>query len=195
MVDIDVRDAIKTLNAQFGYLSNDKRNLAIARAINHTIGKSQTLIINRIKAIYDIPNKYIKQDLSIVKADRLTLRGLVKAKGRPLPLISFRARQVGRGVSVITPTGRKIIPGVFIASMPNGHTGVYVRGKYASGQIARRRARIRKSGPDLPITELKGISIPKAMANKIIIQNLSKSIADMFPPRLEHELQRIAMPV
>src|SRR6185369_11233997 len=103
MVDIDVRDAIKKLNSEFGYLSNDKRSLAIARAINHTIGKSKTLIVNRIKAIYDIPNKYINQDLSIRKADRLTLRGMVNAKGRPLPLISFRARQVGRGVSVITP--------------------------------------------------------------------------------------------
>lgn len=195
MINIDTREAISKLNAEFGYLSNDKRSLAVARAINHTIAKSKTLIVQRIKAIYNIPNKYINQDLSIHKADRLTLRGMVNAKGRPLPLISFRARQVRTGVSVITPTGRKIVPGVFIAVMPNGHVGVYVRGKYGSGRLIRRKGRIRTKGPDLPITELKGVSIPKAMANKVIISNLARSISDMFPDRLKHELERIANPV
>lgn len=192
MITVDVREAISKLNAEFGYLSNDRRNLAVARAINHTIAKTKTQVIRQIKSIYDIPNKYINEQLSIKKADRLTLTAMIKAKGRPLPLIAFRARQVGSGVSITTPKGRKIIPGVFISTMPGGRRGVFVRGKYASGQILRRKKRIVKSGPDLPIRPLYGVSIPKAVANKIIIKNIATSMREMFPARLRHELEYVS---
>lgn len=192
MVEIDVRDAISKLNGTYGYLSNQKRNLAVARAINHTIAKAKTQVSREIRSIYDINAKYVSQALTITKADSLTLTGMVKAKGRPIPLIAFKARQTATGVSVIGLKGRKIIPGVFISTMPNGHKGVYIRGKYSSGKLSRRKKRINPKGPDLPITELKGVSLPKAMANKIILTNLGKAINTMFPQRLAHELQRVS---
>lgn len=195
MIRVDVRDAISKLNSEFGYLSNDKRNLAVARAINHTMAKVKTRIVREIKSVYDIPNKYLNDALSLRKADRLTLTGMVKAKGRPLPLIALRARQVGSGVSVLGLHGRKIIPGVFIALMPGGKRGVFVRGKYSSGRIARRKHRVRQSGNDLPIGELKGVSVPRAMKNKNILRNVSASIQTMFPERLRHELQHISKPI
>lgn len=188
MVTVDARKAITEITKEFGFVSNDTRNLAVARAINHTISKAKTQLTREIRSVYDIPLKYINEQISIKKADRLTLTGAIKAKGRPLPLISFRARAVKSGVSVITPKGRKIVPGVFISLMPNGRKGVFVRGKYQSGNIIRRKHRIKATGNDLPIMELKGISIPKAVANKRIVHNLAKSIEQMFPARLKHEL-------
>lgn len=195
MVEIDVRSAISSMNNAYGHVSKDKRNLAVARAINHTVAKVKTQVSREIRGIYDINAKYVSNALSVKKADRLTLTGMVKAKGRPIPLIAFKARQTATGVSVIGIKGRKIIPGVFISSMPNGHKGVFVRGKYSSGKIARRKKRVRPTGPDLPVTELKGVSLPKAMANKVILKNLSQGINTMFPQRLSHELQRVALPV
>lgn len=194
MVRVDVRDAISALNKEFGALGKDKRNLAVARAINHTIAKANTQVSREITTKYNIPAKYVKKALSVYKADRLTLTGIIKAKGKPLPLIAFRANQRKDGVSVITPDGRKLIPGVFIATMKSGHKGVFVRGKYSGGNIARRKHRTRQRGNDLGITEMVGVSIPKALSNKIIIKNLSRSINELFPDRLRHEMERLSLP-
>jgi hypothetical protein len=188
MVRVDARKAITEITKQFGFVSNDTRNVAVARAINHTIAKSKTQLTREIRRIYDIPLKYINEQITVKKADRLTLTGVIRAKGRPLPLIAFRARQTKGGVSVITPKGRKIIPGVFIQNMPTGRAGIFVRGRYQAGNILRRKHRVKPTGNDLPIMELKGVSIPKTLQNKKISETLAKSIEEMFPQRLAHEL-------
>lgn len=192
MVTVNVKDAVAKITAEFGPMSKDNRNLAVARAINWTIARSKTQLTREIRKVYDIPLKYINEQISLKKADRLTLTGMIKAKGRPLPLIAFRARQTQKGVSVITPKGRKLIPGVFMSIMPTGKKGVFVRGNYKSGDIARRKKRINPKGNDLPIMELKGVSIPKTLANKKIVENMTKSMEMLFPQRLNHELQYVS---
>jgi hypothetical protein len=206
MVNVDVREAISKLEKEYGHLGNDKRKLAIARAINHVIAKGKTQVSREIRQTYkNILAKYVNQAIDIKKADRLTLSGRIKASGKPLPLIGFKAQTYGSishnrskfaksnsGVSVQSLKGRKNIPGVFILTMPNGHKGVFVRGKYSGGQITRRKQRVKKSGNDLGITEMVGISLPKAMANKTIIQHVAQSFTTMFPQRFEHELKRIS---
>lgn len=196
MIKVDVRDAVNKLNQQFGYVSNNGRKLAIARAINHTLAKSKTQISREIRNIYTLDAKTVNAALSQVKADRLTLTGKVKAKGRPIPLAKFSARQTQKGVSVSILRGRrKIIPGVFLQYMPSSHRGVFVRGKYSQGKIVRRHQRVRPTGSDLPVTQLKGISLPKTLTNKTILTSVAKGINTMFPQRIEHEIKRIAIPV
>jgi hypothetical protein len=195
MVTVNVKDAVSRITAELGPISNDNRNLAVARAINWTIARSKTQLTREIRKVYDIPLKYINEQISVKKADRLTLTGMIKAKGRPLPLIAFRARQTAKGVSVITPKGRKLIPGVFMSIMPTGKKGVFVRGKYQSGNISRRKHRVKPTGNDLPIMELKGVSIPKTLANKKIVENMTKSMEMLFPQRLAHELEYVSRPL
>lgn len=196
MIQVDVRDAIAKLNTNYGYVSNNARKLAIARAINHTIAKAKTLTSREIRNIYAVDASTLGKALSQVKADRLTLTGKIIARGRPISLAKFRARQTAKGVTVEVLRGRrKLIPGVFLRSLPSGHTGVMVRGKYSQGKLARRKQRIRRTGNDLPITEIVGVSIPKQMANKIILQSISKSINTMFPERIDHEIKRVSIPL
>lgn len=196
MIQVDAREAIRKLNDQYGYISNDKRKLAVARAINHTMAKAKTQVSREIRNIYTVDARTLNKALSQIKADRLTLTGMIKAKGKPLPLAVFRARQNKKGVSIEIKKGRrKLFPGVFLATMKSGHTDVMVRGKYSQGKIARRHKRIRPTGNDLPITAMAGVSIPSQLSNKIIIQSLNKSINEMFPQRLSHELKRVDMPV
>lgn len=196
MINVDVREAISKLNHEFGFVSNNDRKLAIARAINHTIAKVKTQVSREIRNIYALDAKTVNQALSQLKADRLTLTGKVISRGKPISLAKFKARQTQKGVTIEVLRGkRKLLPGIFLGNMPSGHIGVMVRGKYANGKIARRHKRIRPTGNDLPITELVGISLPKAMSNNIILKNINKSINEMFPARFEHELKRVAQPV
>lgn len=195
MITVDVRDALGKLEGNLGYAKNDARKLAIARAINHTIAKAKTLTSREIRNLYAVDAKTLNQALSQIKADRLTLTGKILARGKPISLAKFRARQTAKGVSIEILRGkRKFIPGVFLVNLKSGHRGVMVRGKYAQGKIARRKVRINKSGNDLPITELVGVSIPKQLANKIILRSVEKGINEMFPQRLSHELKRVSIP-
>lgn len=173
-------------------MSSDRRRLAVARAINHTMAKVKTMSSRQIREVYALDAKTVNSALSQVKADRLTLTGKVVGKGKPIPLYKFKARQTAKGVTVEVKRGkRKIIPGVFLVSLNNGHTGVMFRGKYAGRNMQRRKNRIKPTGPDLPITEMRGVSIPKSLTNDVVTKSLMRGINDMFPKRLEHEIKRV----
>lgn len=196
MIVVDAREAIQKLNDSFGYVKENDRKLAIARAINHTIAKSKTQISREIRNIYALDAKTVSQALSQIKADRLTLTGKIVIKGKPIPLYKFKARQTAKGVTVEVMRGkRRLIPGVFLAQLKSGHQAVMFRGKYGQGKLVRRKTRIRKTGPDLPISEIVGVSLPKAAMNDIILRNITKGINEMFPARFEHELKRVVMPI
>lgn len=196
MINVDAREAIRKLNDQFGYVSNDKRRLAIARAINHTMAKIKTMSSREIRQVYELDAKTVNQALTLVKSDRLTLTGKVIGRGKPIPLAKFKVRQLKKGVKVRIKKGQdKFIPGVFITTLNSGHAGVMFRGKYSGRLMQRRKNRIRPTGPDLPISEMRGVSIPKSLANNAVTKSLMRGINDMFPQRLAHEIKRIAMPV
>ncbi|KAJ3472392.1 hypothetical protein NLI96_g13358 [Meripilus lineatus] len=91
----------------------------------------------------------IKRSFSIKRATANTLLVTLQATGAPIAVINYSARQTGSGVSVNVKTGRKILKHAFIASMKNGHKGVFVR---SGGKGSKR----------LPIKELYGPSIPTA---------------------------------
>jgi predicted transcriptional regulator len=192
MVQVNATEAINRLKAKYGPISTDRRKLAVARAINHTMAKIKTMSSREIRKIYALDAKTVNDALRQVKADRLTLTGKVIGKGKPIPLYKFKARQTKQGVTVTVINGkRKFIPGVFLAKMKNGHMGVMFRGKYAGRNMQRRKNRIAKTGPDLPITQMSGVSIPKSLTNDVVTKSLMRGINEMFPKRLEHEIKRV----
>src|SRR5262249_21377642 len=80
---------------------------------------------------YNLKAAVIKKAISIDKASPDKLAAIVRAKGRPIPLIEYGARpnepNVRLPVSVQVKGARKIIKHAFIAIMPGGHKGVFVR--------------------------------------------------------------------
>ena len=67
-------------------------------------------------------------------AARGNLRSSVIAKGRPVPLIHYGAKAVGKGVSVKVKA-RTVITHAFIATVPNGTPASI----YASAQSMKRQ--------------------------------------------------------
>ncbi|MGI9161080.1 MAG: hypothetical protein ACR2K1_15140, partial [Saprospiraceae bacterium] len=146
-----------------------------------------------IRDVYKVRVGEVTKTMQIRRATarQVAQHGMLLAKGSPLPLIGFGARQTKRGVSVNIMGTRKLIKSAFILNLSKGGRGVFGRGTYSGGEFQFRHKRIRKTGSDLPITQLTSVSVPKAMSNNIVLKNLAEVINTKFPGRLTHELMRI----
>jgi len=161
---------------------------AAVRALNKMADQVKVQSAREIRnAGYTLKVSDIKSALQVKKAGIGNLTSAVVARGRPIPLIKYGARATSKGVSVSVLNGRKVIVGAFIATMPSGHQGVYIR------QGDTRHKKVMKGGKAswhaLPIKELFGPSVPDGLANKAVQDVLQQFIEQKFPDILEHESQ------
>lgn len=190
MIYVNTKQAIKQANRAYDSLSPKVRRQATARALNRTILAVRTAASKEIRARYNIRAKDIKPTMSKRTASALSLEASLRSKGKGMPLIKFKAAQTRKGVRATIKRGsRQSLPGAFIATMKSGHRGVFARAQYKSGRLVSRRKRINPSRMnDLPITELKTVAVPSALANDIVTAKLRDVIAKRFPANLEREL-------
>lgn len=190
-IHIDVSTAIKDLKKIHSRISGPKFDQAVVRAINHTIAKAKTSASKEIRNVYGAKSKDVKKALLLFRASRIDPSGSLVATGRPLPLMAFRARQNKRGVSVRIKGKSRLVHKAFIATMKSGHKGVFARGQYQDGKFKFRKRRVRKGPSDLPISELKTISVPTALSKDVILEHVQTGMERDFPIRLSHLLSRI----
>lgn len=185
-MQIDVRFEIEQAIAKIDRVKKEVADKAIVRALNRVAEQSRTESGQQIRAAgYDLKAGDIKAAISLRRASAGNVRAVVKASGRPIPLIKYAARQTRKGVTVSVKNGRRLIPGAFIATMQSGHTGVFIRAGSGHKKV-RQRTGMNWSG--LPIKELFGPSIPSAFINKTVQEALVASVRQRFPERLKHEL-------
>lgn len=189
-IHVDVSAPILDLRHLHKSLSKKRFDRIVTNSINHTLRKTKTATSKQIKAVYGARSKDVKKGLKVSRANTLTQSGAVVGFGRPLPLIAFRARQNKKGVSVRIMGRSRLINKAFIATMPSGHKGVFARGQYKGGEFRFRKKRVKRKGNDLVINELNTVSVPRAMSNNIILNNLSNQMNKDFPERLTHLLSR-----
>ncbi len=107
------------------------------------------------------------------KLDQLVFE--LAVKGDPVPLSKYPARQTRRGVTVEVNRGKRtLIESAFLASMPSGHKGVFVR-------IGRER---------LPIDELLGSRPVDALLHAGETEKVAKRGQDSFSKTFERLLSR-----
>lgn len=171
---------------------------AASRALNRTAARVRTYAAREIRtAGYNIKANAIKRNISIQRANPGLLVAVVRAVGKPIPLIDYGARASKRsGVTVSVKNGRHVLRHAFIAVMPNGHRGVFQRigaaRERVSGIVARR---IRGSGDKragrLPIAEMFGPGVPQAFANSVVQRNLEANARSYFPTEMTRQLLHI----
>ena len=178
----DITKALRKLD-----VTREQARKAIPRALNKTATTARAEAAREIKAAgYGLKIAAIKKSITIVKATGAELRAIVRASGKPTPLIEYEARQTRAGVTVAVLRGRKLIKGAFIATMPTGHRGVFVRQGMTRKRVMR-NGRLTSSG--LPIRELYGPSVPQAFANTVVQAALASAIRERFPIALRQELR------
>lgn len=189
MLKFDVRADVKGITTSLTrYIGEEQK--AVVRALNKTAMQARTAASQEVKAAgYNIKASAIKSSFAIQKASRGNLVVTLKATGRPIALINYGARQGKNGVSVQVKAGRSVLRHAFIATMQNGHRGVFERtGK--KHKVVQRNGKPLRTG--LPIKELFGPSIPQSLANDAVNKAIMAKIRAKFPQILKHELAFIA---
>lgn len=205
-IDINVSSAIYKLRREFSSLTQGQANLAIARALNHTIAKARTASGKEIRGTYKIKLSNVNKALKVAKASRTKQTASISVSIKPLPAYAFGARQNKRGVSINVMGQRKTIRSAFIAQGrrggagtnegvatlgTSGHKGVFVRGKYKGTDLTYRTKRIVKKGPDLPIEEVYTSSVFGMITNNKVKAKVAEVIEQSFATRLWHEMNRM----
>ncbi len=183
MISIDVQHNFKQVAIKLFELRTDILEKAKVRALNKIAAQAKVAASKEIRAAgYNMKAAAIKQKITIKRASSGNAVVVIKCSGRPIPLIAFSARENSTGVSVSVKHGRKLIKGAFIATMPSGHQGVYVR-------VGNQHKKINGKWHGLPIKELFGPSVPAAFGNEIVQAALAKLVREKFPTILEHEIK------
>lgn len=190
MLKINVKADISNALAKLERVRDDVREKAIVRALNKTADQVKVQAAREIRdAGYNLKVAKIKQAITIRRASKSELVAVVRASGRPIGLINYGARQLKTGVSVQVKGGRKVIKGAFIATMPSGHRGVFVR----KGKGHKKVGTGRTAWHGLPIDELFGPSIPSVFLNQVVQDALQSAIREKFPQIFQHELDYLRL--
>lgn len=147
----------------------------LSRAINDTTRHLRIRVAEELAAVLDFRLSEVKR--GVVITERATMRhwqGRVSITGKRVPLIAFQAKQAARGVRYKIGSGaRKLLAGAFIATMPGGHKGVFMR----------------KGTARLPISERFGPSI-MAVLDQGEGQEIGERISEETAGLLEQNVAR-----
>jgi len=186
-------------------LINDAKRSAFKRAIQ----QAKTKLSSYIRERYNIKESDLDEQISIANVKYNEATGELIVSHKPMPLVKFKAKQIGKGGRPVTKwtfkkrtgkfeakTKRNYKTGVkatviknnsllyrskdkergsFIATMKQGHTGVFIR-----------------KGKDRNIVELFGVSayqLVRKPDGKIQVQ-LNESFIKAFEERFTHEFNR-----
>ncbi|WP_338847917.1 phage tail protein [Massilia sp. W12] len=189
-ITVDVKGSMQAVLADIGRVRRDVVDKAVPRTLNKVIAQAKTAASREIRAAgYKLKASTIKGALSTRKASAVQLTAVLTASGKPIPLIQYNARQVADGVSVDVKNGRKIIKHAFIAVMPNGHKGVFVR-------VGKKHKKVTRNGKTrwtgLPIQELFGPSVPNGLVNKKVQTALNRLMKEKFPVILRQQIKHLS---
>lgn len=178
---VDVRSLEKDL-LELG----NKAPLVMARSLNRAGLAGQTAMVKVIGQDTGIAAKNIKREIKLDRANRSTPRITFTINASRIPLIAFSARGPeptrgrGRGVSYRLPTGRGRLEGGFIATMPSGHRGVFVRkvkpGRRSAGAWSDNLPIKEKFGPSVAHVFEKYIDVFRSTSEEALIANLRHEI-------------------
>lgn len=180
------RGEIERIQREFrNSLSPNEILRATAQGINSALSRSLPRINKRVKAVYNIKQKYLSR-VAVVspKANSNTLWGGIKINESRLPVFAFKPKQTGSSISVAIHKGKTVaIRHAFIATMANGHVGVFSRGRYIkrSGFVP---AREKTDKGKIRITELFTASPFTMGVNKEVAQDVQQFMGNEVTARV-----------
>lgn len=189
-VDIDISYLQRDLRRMYIDLNKDSIDRATYRALNHTILKMRTTATRYTRENLRLRSRDIRKQLIVKRASKTNLKASLGARSAPLRVKDFNHRQFRRGVKVgISPGKRKMINRAFIAKMPNGHRGVFARGRYVRGQGFKFET---KSTPNKTgkITQLLTTTVPQKLDDRKLQSRLLRQAYNDIPKRMSHLLGR-----
>lgn len=148
--------------------------VAVMRAVNRTAATGRTRSIRLLTKATGLARKTVAPSVAVRRATPETGEASIRFTGRRIPLIRFaRAARPGRPVTI--PDDLTVTPDLptpaFAQRMPrSGHLGIFKR----------------RTTKHLPISELRGPSIPELIASRI--PGLALELTPDLRKNLEHEI-------
>jgi hypothetical protein len=171
---------------------DDVLSVAAPRALNKLRDQAKTAGFRKISDLYGIGPRTMDQYESETSAHDTTLQATINVKGKGFPLSAFQPRQTALGVSVLIKGVRQIIAHTFLATMPNGHVGVFARGTYGKSFIFGRGQHKKTSAgkwTELPINELYSFAPPDAFGNPQVVDAMQSRVDQQAPIVLKQEIR------
>lgn len=175
-VEVDKSDLRRVYNA-LGKIGNDAPKV-ICRGINKTASKSKTQLSDRIKAVYTVKPGKVKSNMYVRRATYSRLEAEVRAKGRPLSIVSFKttAPKTGAKASIIKGNGLK--------ELNMGGIKAFKGDSNLNGQIYQRRGKSR-----YPLKKLTSNSVPVMVGNEKVYDQLEPKIKQMLYKNIEAQIK------
>ena len=190
-MQIDVKSNIDAVLARMARYREDVVQRAVVSALNRCVEMARTDASKELRSEgYNIKSAAIKAAASVRKASSGHLVATLSLSRKPIALIAFGAKQKGDGVSVKIHKKANVIRHAFIATMPSGHTGVYLRKNGGKHVYKRKGGKLVSS--QLPIRELYGPSVGGMYGNDRVQAAMARAIAENFERRLAHEMKRLS---
>lgn len=168
---------------------------AAKRAMSRALTQGRTIAARSVRQDYMIKQKDIYKGMTIKRPTQIWGGGVIQVKSSTLPLRYFNPRATKKnGVSLTIKRGeRKKIKSAFIKPMKSGGVkAVFARGVYDGDGFSFRKKRVKPSGSnDLEITELKTVSIPTALEERLKATDVEDRILEALQKRFEHEISRL----
>ena len=178
-VDIDIdTDGLRGLSV----LKPRDAKRVVAKGLTDTARTGRTKAARHIGRQYSIKSTVARRQISYRRARRDDLQAQIRAFGRQLDLIESAKsiRQTKRGVSAHAFGERRLFRGTFLATMSSGHRGIFKRADASSGGRVGR----------LPIRELRGLSVPKALASDSVYVPLQEELVADASKKVQRQLDR-----
>lgn len=150
---------------------------AVASALNRTITQVKTQATRSVRSEVKLKAKDIHDRLVLIRAHSsksasLQMQAIMKISGKPVPLISYGARQTKKGLAVHVKKSRVILKHAFMARMRSGHGGIFVR----------------KTKKRLPIQELYSTRVSDVFKNTGFIPKLTHFAQGKFSHNFAHNM-------
>lgn len=165
---IEVNDQV--MRAHATHLSRRGVERAIRRALNKCLNKAFTQAKREIAKKRNIKAKDVAADLRKVKATSTNAVAGIRARGRSIPATALKGAvtQTKKGVKLNAGRGRRLEPGAFIATMPNGKVGVFerTRNKGFGSKRVKKGEGADAYWSELPIQEIRFPSVAATLVQK-----------------------------
>ena len=151
----------------------------VSTSINRTATHVKSVVSSTVRTFSTVKAKYAKASMVIPrKATVSSLNSRIVISGKRIKLIGYSVSQTKKGVMarIFKSGSRTLRPRAFIATMKNGHKGVFWR-KYKddlSGKLVHR----------LSITELTDLSVPQLVNDDRVWDDLQEEADETLQKEL-----------
>ncbi len=181
---------LKQYSNALGHLGERDGHKALARAVNRTTNTVHSRVVRAVAKQSSIPTRIVRDQVkkhTVRPGGMGTLEGIVYARGNPISLKEFRARQFSYGVKAKVWGKQTRFEGMFIFA------GTYRSGKHVgNGHVFQRKGGYSsKSGRNNAIEKQFGPAVPTEIVRNEAKDEFERTVQHMLPQRVQHELARL----